>query len=399
MVVRDTQSKESDRELGVGLDVQEGAQVEVSHALFERNRDAGVIAFHTGTTLNLADVVIRDTQSQESDSQGGYGLHAQKGAHVEVSRAVFERNRQDGMVAADAGTAMILTDVIVRDTQSQESDGWWGFGLYVKDGAHIEVSRALVEQNRVAGVVATGAGTILNLTDVIVRGTQSQESDRQWGRGLEVSDGAHVEVSRALFERNRELGVLATNAVTTLNLSDVVVRNTQSRESDRQRGRGLEASDGARVEVRRALFDRNREIGVFAGIAGTILGLTDVVVSETFEKDCARDTCAGLGVGTGVASVAEAHVEMTRFLVSKSALCGLQLARGGFYNEQGELVHYEFGGTMDLHDGEVSHNPIGVNVQTEDFDLHRLQDNVIYKDNGRNLDMSELPVPDMGIEI
>ena len=49
---------------------------------------------------------------------------------------------------------------------------------------------------------------------------------------------------------------------------------------------------------------------------------------------------------------------------------------------------------MDLHHGEVSGNLIGANVQTEDFELARLQDDVTYADNERDLDTALLPVPD-----
>jgi len=51
-------------------------------------------------------------------------------------------------------------------------------------------------------------------------------------------------------------------------------------------------------------------------------------------------------------------------------------------------------GTLDLQDGVVSDNPIGANVQTEDFDIGRLQDRVAYRDNDRNLDAAALPVPE-----
>ncbi len=42
----------------------------------------------------------------------------------------------------------------------------------------------------------------------------------------------------------------------------------------------------------------------------------------------------------------------------------------------------------------MSDNPIGANVQTEDFDIGRLQDRVAYRDNDRNLDAAALPVPE-----
>jgi len=50
-------------------------------------------------------------------------------------------------------------------------------------------------------------------------------------------------------------------------------------------------------------------------------------------------------------------------------------------------------GVVDLHDGEVSSNPIGANVQTAGYDIARLNDNVIF-DNDDNFDMSALPIPE-----
>ena len=54
---------------------------------------------------------------------------------------------------------------------------------------------------------------------------------------------------------------------------------------------------------------------------------------------------------------------------------------------------------MDLHNGVVSYNPIGMNIETEDFDIYRLMDEVLYIDNEVNLDARELPVPEAGIEL
>ena len=36
-----------------------------------------------------------------------------------------------------------------------------------------------------------------------------------------------------------------------------------------------------------------------------------------------------------------------------------------------------------------------MNVQTEGFSLERLEDDVLYRMNGRNLDTESLPVPDL----
>jgi len=127
--------------------------------------------------------------------------------------------------------------------------------------------------------------------------------------------------------------------------------------------------------VTRALFERNREAAVVSYGAGTAVRLRDVQVLDTLERECAPG-CAGSG--SGLVALEGGSLEATGFEVRRSALAGIQLARGG---------------TIDLHQGVVAENPVGANVQTEGFDVSRLQDAVVYRDNGRNLDSAMLFVP------
>jgi hypothetical protein len=70
---------------------------------------------------------------------------------------------------------------------------------------------------------------------------------------------------------------------------------------------------------------------------------------------------------------------VTRFRSADGALCGVQVGRGG---------------GLDLHEGEVSQNPFGANVQDADYEVDRLRDDVRYFDNEVLLDTSALPLPD-----
>jgi len=101
-------------------------------------------------------------------------------------------------------------------------------------GGTVRVARALFERNREVGVSTSGPGT-LGLQDVVVRDTQSADSAGTGGQGLIVKLGAMAEVARGLFERNRETGVVAEDERTSVRLEDTVVRDTLGRESD---GRG-----------------------------------------------------------------------------------------------------------------------------------------------------------------
>jgi hypothetical protein len=72
------------------------------------------------------------------------------------------------------------------------------------------------------------------------------------------------------------------------------------------------------------------------------------------------------------------HLEATRFVVTTSELTGVQI---------------DMGGQMDLHQGEISDNPIGAAVAEEGYDFSRLSDQVAYRNNGVNLDARSLPLP------
>ena len=131
------------------------------------------------------------------------------GAQVDLTRGIVEFNRAVAMVASDDATVLTLTDVLVRDTQA-DAAGDFGRGLGVNAGARVDVTRAIIERNRNTGAAATGASAVLTLTDVIVRDTEGQESDGLFGRGVDASAGAQVQITRAIVERSHDIGVRAT---------------------------------------------------------------------------------------------------------------------------------------------------------------------------------------------
>ena len=393
ILIRDTQSR-TDGQFGRGLGVESGAEVEVSRAFFERNREAAVFAFGGGTIIRLEDLTVRETLERPSDNEGGLGMYVIEGAQAAVSRAVFEKNREGGITIRGVETVAELTDIVVADTWSRASDQRAGEGLTVFDGPQVVVRRALFHRNRWLGIYVGNTGTTLTLEDVKVSETYCSEENLEGGAGMSVYEGAQVTGNRLLFEKNHTVGVLASDEHTAIDLTDLTVSDTLGQESDGDGGHGLAGQDGAHIMVNRAIFIRNRDAGVSAWSSGTQISLENAVVSDTQERDCVHDTCSGFGAGNGLLSCAGAHVEMSSFIVTQNALCGLQLAHCAVEGATAPL-----GGTMDLHNGEVSYNSIGANVQTEEFDVNRLMDNVIYIGNEVNLDTSQLPVPEMGIEL
>jgi hypothetical protein len=194
-----------------------------------------------------------------------------------------------------------------------------------------------------------------------------------------VGEGARANATNLLAEDNRETGIGVDGAGSMLTLERVIVRRTESETATGQFGVGLVGQNGASVNVRDGSFADNREIGVSARGDGTVVQLVGIEVRNTAERACATSTCSGAGLGVGLGSYTNAQLDARDFVVDGNALAGVQLAEGG---------------TMDLHAGVVSSNPIGANVQTAGFDQARINDDVVYRDNQRNLDASGLPLPE-----
>jgi hypothetical protein len=369
VVVRDTESR-PDGLRGRGLELYEGASAEVIRALFDRNRDIALYAEGVGTSLMLADAVVRDTRSRP-DMLFGRGLDLQEGASAEVSRTIFEGNREVVLVASDVGTTLTLVDTVVGDTASRP-DGLFGRGLQVNPGAEVTVSRVLFERNRDVAALAAGEGTSLTLSDVVVRDTASTP-EGLGGTALAVQAGASARVSRVLLERNRFISVFAGGAGARLTLADAVVRDTEGRPDDLF-GRGLEVSTGASAEVSRTLFERNREIGVLAAGEGTSLTLVDTVVRDTASRPDGM-------FGHNVTSVESAELAMTRFVVSRASLCGLLLS---------------FEGQIDLATGEVSESRFGICLQVPGYARSRLTRDVVFRDVGglHPIEETTFPAPE-----
>lgn len=376
VLISDTQTQESDDLWGYGLHAGDGARLEMRRVVFERNGNHGVFIFGVGTTLDGSDLIVRDTQYRRTDGQWGRGLAIQEAAQATVRRAVIERNRDVAVAVRHQHSKLVLVDAIVRDTFGRESDGMFGRGLDLEHGSEVEVVRALFERNHNVGVIAGHEGTKLHLEDVVVRDTLALESDVWGGRGLSVHKGATAEVARALFDRNRVLGVYVAGGGTSLVLTDSLVRDTQP-AGDGRYGRGLNVQKGARAAVSRAVFDRNREIGVFAGSGDTALFLEDVAVGRTLAAECeGDDACPGFG--DGISSLDGSTCEVTRFAISHNARCGITIVDA----------------SMDLRDGEIFDNVLGACIRASEFELERLLQNVRFRDNERRLDPNtELPVP------
>ncbi len=101
-----------------------------------------------------------------------------------------------------------------------------------------------------------------------------------------------------------------------------------------------------------------------------------LAVRDTLLCACAP-ACPDEG-GSGVAALDRSAITRRRFLVDRSARCGLELGDEG---------------TVDAREGRVTGNLIGASVGTRSFGVERLSSLVAYEDNGQKLSADFVPLP------
>ncbi len=308
----------------VGTSTADGRSLVLAGVLIEGAHEIGVLSVGAGTNVSLTDTVVRHTGPNMATGGFGFGIAVEDGAHLEATRLVVSDNRATGVFGAGVDSAIRLTDAVIRDTAPRASDRADGNGVLVQRGATLDATRILVERNHSGGIMALGTGSAAKLTDVVVRANVSQASNGRLGRGIGVQFGATLEATRLLVANNDELGIFGTHEGTSLSLSDVVIRDIQPRVADGAGGIGIVVQGDARLDGSRVLIDGAGDMGLMANL-GSHVELRDAMITRIGDAACGRETPTGANCGYG-AVVISASLRFTGFKIHQVATCGVFLS-------------------------------------------------------------------------
>jgi len=304
-------------------------------------------------------------------------MNVESQSQVTLRRGRFAFNHSGGVVVFNSGTDVTLEDVSVTDTQPQAGNMFFGRGIDISDGAVVFVTRGVIERNHSTGVLVS-TGSNLALTDVSIVDTMPEPLSMQFGRGLGVQ-GAQVVYERGLVHRSHEAGIFVALEQSELVLADVSVTDTQPTANKMSGGRGLDVTRGARIDWTRGVLSGNHEVGMLIKGLGTTADLREIVVSDTRAAPCdARGACEGF-LGSAIMVESGAEMTLSVFDLTSNSLAGLQFLSPG---------------QIRASDGVVHANIIGVNIQNSDLNVADAFENVLTFDNQRNRDFSDLPVPE-----
>jgi hypothetical protein len=313
--------------IGVLDDAGASTSATVRRALVEQNHDVGVVVM--GSDASFENVVVRGTLPQTGTQELGWGIAIQddagSGAHATalVRGSIVEQNRDSGVFVW--GSEATLADLVVRDTASQESDQQGGRGIDIQahpgtgTRATVLVRGSIVERSHDAGVIVVGSD--VTLEGLLVRDTFPRDSDQTRGRGIGVEGDfqtdvpATISVHGSLLEHNHETGALIALADTSL--EGLLVRATLPQDSDQLFGMGIfiagNTASGARgnASLHGVRVEQSHHVGVW--IHGADAMLEGVYVGGT--EPAAADGSFGDGVvitspvEEGVAALASATMQ------------------------------------------------------------------------------------------
>jgi len=194
--IEDTQPYE-DGMRGYGIQVHDGASLDADSCAVRGNTSIGVVAADSGTSATLRETTIEYTQPAENGG-GGFGIEVNDGASLNAENCEVRGNTVAGIIAFDSGTSVNLCDTTIISTMRGEiyTVGMGvsaqysasvvatgievcsneGPGLYVvHEDTQLTCSDCTIQDNQFAGAVVVWDAT-LDLADSLIEGTTEQEN-------------------------------------------------------------------------------------------------------------------------------------------------------------------------------------------------------------------------------
>lgn len=269
---------------GYGIMASTAALLTVEASRISANHSAGVVAADWGTTVALTGVLIDGTRSQPGDGEGGYGVVVTTGASLVASRLAVLGNRHIGLAVIGAKSRVTAARLLIAGTRGRSADHRFGRGLDVEEGAQVELHDARVADNREVGVHVEGPGSRLWGTDLLVDGTDAQQEQGSFGRGLVVINGATAALARVRLSANRDVGLSVVGANSVALLDDLLIDGTRPELATGTGGWGASVEEGARLRIRRGRVSGNRDLGLMVMLPGSHLAAADLAVHDTLPQ-------------------------------------------------------------------------------------------------------------------
>ena len=258
-----------DGESGKGLSVIGGAHATLRINAIVANRDVGLYVQDEGTEVMATDNLIAETL--------GRGVNVQDGAAlVFEANAIFE-NHEVGLHAGSAGTMLTAKNNLVEGTLPDVGKKTGGRGINVETGAQSTLEANAIVTNHDVGLYVSKSSALA--TGNIIEGTLPRESDGQYGVGVVSFDGATLQLTSSVLQNNRvsALQVVAATASVSQSLIDGVHAGSVPLTNGMivaDIGDGVQADEGSPLDITDTRIQGCVRAGVlFDNSSGTLSGV------------------------------------------------------------------------------------------------------------------------------
>jgi len=259
---------------GRAIDAGPGTRVDLTRGDLSLSADTGLFAY--AAMIRVEDVRVRDSLG---DGTGRFGRGVSMvGGTLDAARLRVTNNRDVGLYASD-GAVITLMDSTLDGTRGRASDDRFGRDLVAVGGASVDARGVSFFDARDISVFVTGTGTELVGSAVSIASAVGRDSDGEMGRGINVQGGASVELEGLYVSGARELGVAAFEEGSRIELTEVVVEGTQRLAcegepecSGESAGIALGVYAGAYATATRFVFSDNALLGIQLATGETLDG-------------------------------------------------------------------------------------------------------------------------------
>ncbi len=363
-------------ERGIGLALTgAGAVGRVSRLVVEGCR----MGIQIGTTLDarFEDIWVLATASSEG-GEGYRGAELTYDSSSRFDRALFRKTRDNAVFVKGENVRAVLNDVTVEQSRPR-ADGTFGRGMEISAGAEVEVARVSFDDQHGVGVYMD-RGTLRGSDLQILRTAHSAGNENDDGRGFSFHGGSILDLTRTRITAYGSLAIFGMDVGTTARFVDLQISESTGGFQGTG-GFGLDIKYGAQFYGERVAIDRSREMSIAVRGAGTLVEIHGLSVTNARRRLCAEggtgSRCAEYPLGSAFYVSEQGAFVAEDVFVTQVDLAGVQLVDEG---------------TVTLRRGIIQNAVIGVNTQGRARAEQVMITDVIFRNNGRDFDTRVLPL-------
>ena len=327
---------------GVDLNVQDayfetgldGVYIDESDASLERVKvdgaAYGVTVFGAPAAVSLVDIEVSHADI--------VGLGFLRGAVVDAQRVRVVDSFNLGVEVIHPGTVLTASDLRIENIQPLQNAsyhpslapylGWFGYALFVFDGARFVGERVTCSENYDVGLMVLGQDARASVSDLLITDTLSSPG-QQAGYSLFAADGAEVMIDRGKMTRSARDAVHAADA--NVQLSDVILDETgngldfsepemtgEEIQIFQGTGRAITAVGGSHILAERVRLARTRDAGVWLSGSDTMGIFSDLDIQDVQSGGLAES-------GQGLVAADGASVRVMRAKIIRTRDAGVWL--------------------------------------------------------------------------